>query len=792
MATTVVVAGAAGLTAAEVAERVRRGDVNDVPQRSSRSVADIVRANVFTRFNAILGTLLAVILVVGPIQDALFGFVLVANTGIGILQEWRAKVTLDRLAVLNAPRARVRRDGATHEIGVDGVVLDDVLELQSGDQVAVDGTVLDAAGLEVDESLLSGESEPVVKQPGDTVLSGSFVAAGSGAFRATKVGREAYARALAEEAQRFTLVHSELRAGIDRILRLVTWLIVPTAVLLVTSQLIGHESLPDAIRGSVAGVGSMIPEGLVLLTSIAFAVGVVRLGKRQVLVQEMPAIEGLARVDVVCIDKTGTLTEGEMAMRELVALDPAVPAADVLGALGAADPHPNASLRVLIATYPAPTGWAATGTVPFSSARKWSAADLGTNGAWVLGGPDVLLVGVGAGADDVRRQAEAGAEAGHRVLLLARAPGGLTEEHLPPDLEPAALVVLEERIRPDAAATLAYFRDQGVDLKVISGDHPSTVGSVAGRLGLHGADDPVDARTLPEDPAGLAEALETHSVFGRVTPQQKRAMVGALQGRGHVVAMTGDGVNDVLALKDADIGVAMGNGSPAARSVAQLVLLDSTFDVLPHVVAEGRRVLANIERVANLFLTKTVYAMLLALAVGVATLPFPFYPRHLTIVSSLTIGIPAFFLALAPNPRRARPGFVARVLRFAIPAGTVAAAATFGAYAMARAEPGVELGEARTTATIVLCLVGLWVLAILARPLTVARRWLVVAMAGGFVLLLVLPPLRDAFALDLPRMVVWLAGIGLVALAGAGLEGGWRLARWVHLRYGNPDDEWTG
>jgi len=772
-----------GLTVAEVADRVARGKTNRVDTRPSRTVREIVRANVVTRFNAILGALLAVILVVGPLQDALFGIVLVSNTLIGIIQELRAKWTLDRLALLTAPTAAVWRDGARFEVPVEEVVLDDVLDVGPGDQIVVDGEVLAAEGLEVDESLLTGEAEPVHRHEGDVLLSGSFVVAGTGVYRAVRVGRESYAAKLAAEGKRFTLVRSDLRDGINRILRGVTWVMVPAAVLLVSSQVLEGGSVADAIRGSVAGVGSMIPEGLVLLTSVAFAVGVVRLGQRRVLVQELPAIEGLARVDIVCVDKTGTLTHGDIEVRDVDVIDAEAPVSAALGALAAADPRPNASLRAIAADNPPPAGWRALATVPFSSARKWSGATFEGLGTWVLGAPDVLSTVIGdAGA--VTARVEQLAASGSRVVMLAGAPSGLAPEGgLPPALVPAALVVLGERIRETARDTLDYFAVQGVAVKVLSGDHPRTVGAIAGQLGLAGSDAAVDARRLPDDPDQLARIVEEHTVFGRVTPDQKRAMVAALQRQGHVVAMTGDGVNDVLALKDADIGVAMGGGAAATRAVAQLVLLDSTFDPLPHVVAEGRRVIANIERVGNLFLTKTVYATLLALAVGVGRLPFPFFPRHLTIVSSLTIGIPAFFLALAPATRRALPGFVGRVLRFAIPAGTVAAAATFVAYAVALGSPGVGTDESRTAATIVLFGVGWWVLAILARPLTRLKRLLLWSMLGLFAAILAVPHAHAFFALDLPSLVVIAAVSAVLVGAIAALEAGWRGSTRIERRW---------
>jgi cation-transporting ATPase E len=770
------VTAADGLDDAAVRQRVERGQVNVSGERTSRTLPEIVRANLFTRFNAILGSMLALILVFGHPADGLFGIVLVANALIGIVQEIRAKRTLDRLAVLNAPIARVVRSGHVSEIAIEDVVLDDLVELRTGDQLPADGTVRDGHGLEIDESLLTGESEPVNKAAGDEVLSGSFVVAGAGRFQATRVGSDSYARRLAHEARRFALTRSELVEGINRILVYVTWAILVVGPLLFWSQLQSTDaSLSEAITAAVAGVVGMVPEGLVLLTSLAFGVAAVTLARRQVLVQELPAVEGLARVDVVCLDKTGTLTEGSVVFDGIELLDGADEGRvqSALAALGD-DENANATLAAITVEFPEPeTPWVRTVSVPFSSARKWSAATFDGEGSWILGAPEMVCADPSIPA---RTRADELAAGGHRVLLLAHAPGALSGEALPSDLRPVALVLLEEQVRPDAAETLAYFRDQGVQLRVISGDNPRTVGAVAHRVGLTEAGEPVDARELPDDMEQLADVLETHAVYGRVTPHQKRAMVAALQSRGHVVAMTGDGVNDALALKDADIGVAMGSGAAATRAVAQLVLLDGKFSTLPGVVAEGRRVTANIERVANLFLTKTTYATLLALAVAIAGWPYPFLPRHLTVVSSLTIGIPAFFLALAPNKRRYIPGFVPRVLRLAIPAGTIAAIGVFVAYAMARAQD-VSPRQARTTATIVLFAVGLWVLVILARPFTRGRALLVGAMVVAFVGALAIPFVRNFYAFRIPPTDVLFEGLIVAGIAVVALELFYRFMR---------------
>ncbi len=765
-----------GLTSAQVAERVARGAVNEVHLEHSRTTAEIIRANVITRFNILLGALLVVILVaVREPRDALFGIVLVTNALIGIVQELRAKATLDRLAVLTSPTVAVMRDGAPQEVDVARVVLDDLVLLRVGDQLPVDGAVVASAGLEIDESLLTGESDPVAKSRGDAALSGSFVVAGSGSYQATRVGDQAYAAALAKEAKRFTLVSSELRDGVDWILRAITWIIGPIIALLVWSQIDTGAGFNEALRSAVAGAVGMIPQGLVLLTSLAFAVGVIRLGRRNVLVQELPAIEGLARVDTVCFDKTGTLTHGALIVQGVERLNSADPAA-ALGALAKAERNPNATMLAVARAYPSP-GWHAVDTVPFSSVRKWSAAEFASQGSWVLGAPDI----VGTSHPEVLDRAEDYAAQGRRVLLLARTARPLVgPKQLPADLEPVALVVLGDTIRPDAAATLRFFADQGVQAKVISGDHPETVAAIAREVGVPGSQHVVDGRDLPEDQEALAAVVERNSVFGRITPYQKRAMVGALQSRGHVVAMTGDGVNDVLALKDADIGIAIGSGSSASRAVAQLVLVDGAFDTIPGVVAEGRRVISNIEQVANLFVTKTVYAVFIALATGLALRPFPFLPRHLTLVGSVTIGIPAFFLALAPSASRARPGFVKRVLSFAIPTGIAAGLATFLAYEMTLSEVGLRrIVDARTMATLVISAVGLFALGMVSRPLVGWKKGLLWSMTGLLALLLLAGPSQDFFELSLPRPAILLAGVGIVAITGAVLIGGLRAVGWI-------------
>ncbi len=766
-----VITPRSGLTAAEVADRVAGGQANGVEERTSRRVSDILRANVLTRFNAILAVLAAAVLATGRWGDALFAVVLVLNSLIGIGQELRAKRTLDRLAVLHAPTARVVREGAATDVPIAGVVLDDLVELRTGDQVPADGEVREATGLEVDESALTGESDPVSKEADDQVLSGTIVVAGRGIFQARSVGAEAYARKLSAEVKVFSRSQSEIEQAIDTLLRYITWIILGVTPLLLWSQFHNAETSGwrDPVTGTVAALVGMVPEGLVLLTSVAFLLGALALTRQQVLVQELPAVEGLARVDVVCLDKTGTLTVGDIVFEAIEVVDEAR-RDHVAAAIGAmADtPDPNASLGALGDAFAPPTGWERTGEVPFSSARKWSAASFSVQGSWVLGAPDILL----DPDHPLRARVAELAGTGRRVLLVQHANGALTGEDLPADRTAMALCTLGEQVRPDAAETLRYFASQGVTIKVISGDNPATVAAIATQVGLDPGE-AIDARTIGDEPETLTDLVETHTVFGRVSPHQKRAMVRALQANGHTVAMTGDGVNDALALKEADIGVAMGNGAQATRAVAQLVLLDGQFSRLPSVLGEGRRVIGNIERVASLFVSKNAYSLMLVLLVSVAGLPYPFLPRHLTLISSLTIGIPAFVLALGPNTARYRPGFLRRVLSFAVPAGAITGVSIFAAYLLARTE-GYGIEERKTAATVAALTVALWILVVLARPLQPWKLDLVAAMAGAAAAALAIPPMHRALQLSVPLALL----PQVLALGAAGAVVVELLARW--------------
>lgn len=832
---------AQGLSFKQVAHARAADETNEFDNSSSRSIVAILRANVFTIFNAILASAVVVVLAVGSWQDAVFGFVLLLNTLTGTIAELRAKRALDNLAVLAAPTAHVIRDGEAKDIEVSQVVLGELLELRSGDQVPADGQVLSSNGCEIDESILTGESVAVRKHENDQVLSGTTVIGGSARIRVTAVGEHSYANRLAMEARKYSVVTSELQEGTNRVLTWISWVIVPMTLLLLWSQLrvaggisgsLDSGQWKAAVVLAVAGVVGMVPQGLVLLTSVNFAAAAMTLARRKVLVQELPAVEVLARVDMLCLDKTGTLTSGAVELDHIesclgsacadgdggslaagkVSADAAAggSAGTGSGAVvpASADDAARAALAYLVGGSEAnATGSAIaaglTGLEPaqaryaiaFNSARKWSAVQTQA-GAYVLGAPEIVLAGstgsgsteadnadsdgTGLGSTDnaALERVKALAGTGKRVLVLAHSNQALDQSEnptLPKDLTAALLVVLAEQVRPDAAQTLDYFKRQGVAVRVISGDNPVTVAAIAAHLGLRNPDggEPVgvDARTLPaiEDTQALADVLEKHTVFGRVTPEQKRAFVNALKSRGHTVAMTGDGVNDALALKDADLGIAMGNAAPATKAVSRLVLLNSQFDALPSVVAEGRRVIANMERVASLFLTKTTWAALLAAVVAITGFVYPFLPRQLTIVSSLTIGIPAFVLALAPTNQRYRAGFLARVLRLSVPAGVIVVVGVLCAR-LTLILMGSNRNQISSVCTLVLVAGGLWLLSLTARPWVWWRAVLVVIMSAAALAVVLLAPLRGFFDLAALTANSWLVLVCAAGIVCAALE----------------------
>jgi cation-transporting ATPase E len=777
-----------GLTASEVASRRAAGDTNVQPTRSSRSYGEIARGNALTRFNAIITVLAIVVLAVGDPIDAIFAGVMVVNTAIGIVQEVRAKRTLDQLQILMTPAVTAIRDGVDVTLPPSELVTGDVIRLVAGDQVPVDGEVIQGANLEVDESALTGESDPIAKGDGDEVRSGSIAVAGSAVIRATAVGDQTWIHELLTQAKEFGLATSELRRGVDTILGWVSWAIVPIAALLLWSQLRDDAEVGPGLVSAVAGVVGLVPQGLVLLVSAALAVAVLRLARSNVVVQELHAVEGLARVDVLCVDKTGTLTTGTMTLDRVDVICDATDEATVrsaLAALAAVDPNPTATLAAAVEGVEAP-GWTCAAHVPFDSARKWSGATFSDDDTWLFGAPEVLLAAVGGGSDAVRaRMAEHTSDA-RRVVLVATASGELDPRNptIPTDLTPVSLVVLAEELRGDAAETMRYFAEQGVIVKIISGDNPATVGAVAGRLGIDGADAILDLREvdLDADAADVDRLVTATTVFGRVQPQQKRRLVEILQAQGHTVAMTGDGVNDIPALKQADIAIAQNTATAATKAVSQLVLLDGRFDRMPGVVAEGRRVITNMERVSALFVTKTVYAAAFAIVIGVWGADFPFLPRHLSLVSETTIGIPAFALSFRSADRPYRPGYLRRVLRFALPAGAVTAAVVLVGYLLVRELTDATLDESRTASTLLLLGVALWVLLLVMRPVDRTDALILGAMSGLAVGIVATPVGRRFYALDLlpagDALLLAAYGAGVLIVVTAGM----RLFVWSRQR----------
>lgn len=798
--------GATGLTPKEVVQRIESGQSNAVKTSTSRSVQDIVRANVFTLFNGIIFAAMVLVLITGSWRDAVFGFVIIINTGIGIVTELRAKRTLDRLSILVASEFLVHRDGRDVEVPHNEIVLDDLLWIRAGEQVPADGQIIQTWGLELDESMLTGESRTVRHKVGEQVYSGAIAVSGMALVKVNAVGSHSYAATLTAQAKVYKKTVSDLNKGINTILKFMTFLVVPLCILLILSQVhtvggwgtaLSTGEWRQAVVSAVAGVVGMIPEGLVLLTSLNFAVAAMRLARHNTLVQELESVETLARVDALNLDKTGTITDGGIAFNRLVMLGSANAAAEQAATQSLYDccneEQPNGTGQAVLAGLKA-QGYGAGAVesrVPFSSARKWSAVRK-SGETWYMGAPEVIISALEGDYSSVLQRVNEYANDGNRVLLVARSTAPLSprsglrgaveganvsdDPQLDPKAEPVALVLCSEKIREDAERTLAWFREQGVRCRVISGDNPVTVGAIARRVKLTGDHEPVamDARELPEDVNELARVLENVDVLGRVLPDQKKAIVQALHTQNHVVAMTGDGVNDALAIKEADLGIAMGNAAPATKAVAQVVLVDSKFSHLPDVVARGRQVMANMERVASLFLVKTVYSALISLGVVLTQIPYPYLPRHITYIGALTIGMPAFILALAPNTRRYIPGFLKRVVTFALPGGIATALSVLLASWTLPNVMGwdvvnndADLSALRATSAIILFLMGVFVLARVARPLNSWRGALVAGFAAAGIIGAFIPFVANFFALILPTGTTLVAT--LIALGGAAM-----------------------
>jgi len=769
-----------GLTEEEAARRFAAGQNNITHVRTSRSYRHIFYSNIFTRFNALLSVMYVIILFVGTLQDSLFGLIVVLNSIIGIVQELRAKWTLDKLALEMTPQAIVIRGGKAKTIPASDIVVGDVIELTGGKQVAVDGIALEMTHLEVNESMITGESEAVIKKPGDPLYSGSFVLAGKCRIQAVCVGERSYARQLASVARHFVLSKSELRNGINQILRYVTWLLIPTALLLFITQILYMQhGWKDALAASAGGVVNMIPDGLVLLTSVVMALAIVRLSKKRVLIQELPAVEMLARINVLCLDKTGTLTEGTIVVERTITLPQQqnVPQADVGTVLAhfAYAQEQTSTLQAIGSAFPTKTKqWTITENIPFSSTRKWSALTFKEQGTWMLGAAEMILPAQEFSALQKTSELTQLVRSGKRVLLLSYSPKPVprsadTKTFTAPTSSPIAFVVLQEALRLGVKKTLDYFKRQSVAIKIISGDTPETVGAVARQAGII-AGTPQNGLTMTKNIDELSKIVENNTVFGRILPEQKKLLLRALRQRGYVVAMVGDGLNDILAIKEADFSIAMGSGTDASRAIAQLVLLDNNFTSLPDIIAEGRRIIANIERTANLFITKTAYVILMSLAVGVALVPFPFLPRHLTLIGTFTVGVPALFLSFAKNNKRAHPGFVRRVFKFSLPSGMLIASLTLITYAITRLLVPGNIEIARTSATLALFGCGMSLTVLLAKPKTILQKSFIGALGVSMALFFVIPSWRASFGLELPQFFIWLILLVVVAICAYGLR----------------------
>ncbi|HHZ05765.1 MAG TPA: cation-translocating P-type ATPase [Clostridiales bacterium] len=719
-----------GLTDEQVNSRYEQGLYNKESSLKTKSVGRIFRDNIVTLFNIINFILAIAVLLVGSYKNMLFMGVIFFNIAIGTFQEIRAKKTIDKMSIISQSKIKVIRNSLEQEININEVVLDDIIVLSQGNQVPTD-CVLVSGTCEANESLLTGESDAIFKIKDDKLMSGSFIVSGKCYVRAESVGEDNYAASLSNKAKYLKKVNSEIMNTLNKIIKIISIVIIPLGILLFWRQMTlnGFSDINDAVVSTVAALIGMIPEGLILLTSTVLAVGVIRLSRQKVLVQELYCIETLARVDVLCLDKTGTITEGCMEVHDIVPIG-GTSADDLkvaLIALANASQDSNPTINAIKDKYNEKSELEPTKVVAFSSEKKWSGASFGNNGTYVMGAEEFVL------GDNVSvvKDNLASMEEGFRVILIAHSPEEFNDRCLPNNLSPIGIVIIKDKIREEAKATLDYFSKQGVDLKVISGDNVKTVSAVAKLAGLEKYDKCVDATTL-KSYDDIKVAVEKYSVFGRVTPSQKYDMVKALKEKNHTVAMTGDGVNDVLALKEADCSVAMASGSDAARSVSQLVLLDSNFASMPRVVAEGRRSINNIQRSSTLFLIKTIYSCLLAVIFVFLGAQYPFEPIQMTLISTFTIGIPSFILALEPNSDRVQGQFFTNVMSKSAPGGiTVTLAMVF--IVIMQGFFHFDAATASTYSVTVTAFIGLLVLFKISIPFNIIRGALFIAMTTGCV-----------------------------------------------------------
>ena len=778
-----------GLSSPEAATRLAR--LGEPEDSSSRSVASIVRANVLTLFNAIILVFFILVLSQGLFADALFGLIAIINSAIGIRQEIKAKETLDDLALLVAPTANAIRDGEEIELRANELVPGDVVRVEPGAQLVADGPVVSSRGLTIDESLLTGEADGIRKERGDRLLSGSFAISGSGYYELDAVREDSYAEKIAGEAKEFRHPPSPLQVEVNRVLWATTIILVPLALVMLAGFMLRSVDFTEAAQTATAGLITLIPEGLVLLMSVTLAVAARRLAAMNTLVQQMSATEALAAVDTICVDKTGTLTDGTLELIDVVSADPADSerAERILGRFAASAGERNRTLETIAEAFPEQAGSVAA-EVPFSSAWKWSGLTLNGEGAprsYVVGAPDIL---VGSGAltlsPEMQGRLEQESNEGRRVIAFGEAPGGLPADPAsepPPRLEARALVVLEETLRPDAAETIEFMRDQDVDLKLISGDARQTVTAVAYALGVPRDAGVVEGPDLPSERIELGRVAGENTIFCRITPEQKKSLVGALSDSGRFTAMIGDGVNDVPALKQARLAVAMGSGSQITKGIADIVLLGDEFSMLPRAVGEGRRIARNIHRLGRLYLTKTVYAGFLILAAALVGFSFPFLPRQLTVAATLTIGIPSFVLALAPSEGPLYRGRLLQALAaFAVPAGIGIGVGSLLSFALVDGIFGGSLNEGRTAATTTLIVLGLAFILLLERGpgrehIAIQSYMLAMVSVLGalFALILAAGPVRDFFELELLSAGQWFLCLASVAAGLVAASALWRL-----------------
>ncbi len=731
-----------GLTSDIVEERTKEGFTNDVNKGSTKTIKKIIFSNIFTFFNILTFAIAGWLISVNSYKDLVFLFIVTLNVIIGILQEIRAKITIDKLSILSAPTANILRDGETYEIAVKEVVLDDILVLSNGKQIPADSIVLEGT-IEVNESLLTGESDSILKRPGDELYSGSFVVSGNCKAQVNKVGKDNYIETLTTQAKKYSRPKSELLKSLNKIIRTVAIIIIPIGAMLFLMQTnllenknVDYSVYVQAVQKTAGAMIGMIPSGLFLLTSVALAVGVVRLSQNNTLVQELYCIEMLARVDCICLDKTGTITDGTMTVKGLIdyncGID--VPIKNIISAMLNALNDNNMTSKALEAKFGRGKRIKHQATIPFSSQRKYSAVDFMENGTFVMGAPEFVLK---ENYSLVEKDVEEQAKEGYRVLVVAYTKNPIVNNEIRGILKPLCLILIEDTIRPDAVETLKYFKDTGVDIKVISGDNPITVSKVSQRAGIDGADKYISLDGLSNKE--VEKVATSYTVFGRVSPTQKYILIKTLKSKGKTVAMTGDGVNDILALKEADCSIAMASGSEAARNVSQLVLLDSNFSSMPKVVAEGRRVINNIQKVSILFLTKTIFSFLLAVVALLRNGTYPISPSQLFMIDFLVIGAPSFFLALEPNDRKVVGKFLFNVLSRSIPGALVVIVNSIIIFMM-EGILGLETQETSTLIVITATYTCMMVLFKVCSPFNILRRILFFCSFTAFICLTLFVP----------------------------------------------------